>query len=113
MIKSNKVKALQREGKPAFGTWITLCPHPRVVKILASSGFDFVIIDEDRQVLALVELDDATHDRRRDAERDAITALAGYTTLRYESRDKPDVETLREDLLENCMPVVLKQRSQD
>ncbi|MDC7788522.1 aldolase/citrate lyase family protein [Rhodoplanes sp. TEM] len=45
MIKSNKVKALQREGKPAFGTWITLCPHPRVVKILATSGFDFVIIE--------------------------------------------------------------------
>lgn len=45
MIKSNKVKALQKEGKPAFGTWITLCPHPRVVKILATSGFDFVIIE--------------------------------------------------------------------
>ena len=45
MIRSNAVKALQAEGKPAFGTWITLCPHPRVVKILASCGFDFVIIE--------------------------------------------------------------------
>ncbi|WP_018699304.1 HpcH/HpaI aldolase family protein [Amorphus coralli] len=45
MIKSNPVKKLWAEGKPAFGTWITLCPHPRVVKILAVSGFDFVLIE--------------------------------------------------------------------
>jgi 2-keto-3-deoxy-L-rhamnonate aldolase RhmA len=45
MIKSNPVKALLSAGMPAFGTWITLCPHPRVVKILAVSGFDFVLIE--------------------------------------------------------------------
>lgn len=45
MIKSNPVKALLNAGKPAFGTWITLCPHPRVVKIFAAAGFDFVIIE--------------------------------------------------------------------
>ena len=45
MIKSNPVKALVKAGKPVFGTWITLCPHPRVVKILAASGFDFVIVE--------------------------------------------------------------------
>lgn len=45
MIKSNPVKALLKAGKPAFGTWVTLCPHPRVIKIFAASGFDFVIIE--------------------------------------------------------------------
>lgn len=45
MIKSNPVKALWAQGKPAFGTWITLCPHLRVVKMLAASGFDFVLIE--------------------------------------------------------------------
>jgi 2-keto-3-deoxy-L-rhamnonate aldolase RhmA len=45
MIKSNPLKALWKAGKPAFGTWITLCPHPRVVKIFAAAGFDFVIIE--------------------------------------------------------------------
>lgn len=45
MMKTNATKALLKAGKPAFGTWITLCPHPRIVKILASSGFDFVIIE--------------------------------------------------------------------
>jgi 2-keto-3-deoxy-L-rhamnonate aldolase RhmA len=45
MIKSNTVAALLRAGKPAFGTWITLSPHPRTVKILAAAGFDFVLIE--------------------------------------------------------------------
>jgi 2-keto-3-deoxy-L-rhamnonate aldolase RhmA len=45
MIKSNPVKALHKAGKPAFGTWITLCPHPRVVKMFASVGLDFVLIE--------------------------------------------------------------------
>jgi len=45
MIKSNPVKSLLTSGKPAFGTWITLCPHPRVVKMFAAAGFDFVIIE--------------------------------------------------------------------
>lgn len=44
-IRSNPVKALWRQGKPAFGTWVTLCPHPRVVKMFASAGFDFVILE--------------------------------------------------------------------
>lgn len=45
MIKSNPLKALWAEGKPAFGTWVTLCPHPRVIKIFAAAGFDFVILE--------------------------------------------------------------------
>ena len=45
MIKSNPVKALLKAGTPAFGTWVTLCPHPRIIKIFAAAGFDFVIIE--------------------------------------------------------------------
>lgn len=45
MIKSNPAKKILSEGKPTFGTWITLCPHPRIVKILSAAGFDFVIIE--------------------------------------------------------------------
>jgi 2-keto-3-deoxy-L-rhamnonate aldolase RhmA len=45
MIKSNPVRALWRESKPAFGTWVTLCPHPRIIKMFAAAGFDFVIIE--------------------------------------------------------------------
>jgi 2-keto-3-deoxy-L-rhamnonate aldolase RhmA len=53
MIKSNPVKALLDQGKPAFGTWITLSPHPRTVKIFASSGFDFVILEMEHTDYAL------------------------------------------------------------
>lgn len=44
---------------------------------------DYVIEDRDSgAVLALVELDDSSHDAARDARRDAMTAAAGYRTLR-------------------------------
>ncbi len=45
MIKSNTVKQLFEAGKPAFGSWVTLCPHPRVIGIFAAAGLDFVIIE--------------------------------------------------------------------
>lgn len=45
MIKNNPVKQLVAEGKPTFGTWITLAPHPRTVKLFAACGFDFVIVE--------------------------------------------------------------------
>jgi 2-keto-3-deoxy-L-rhamnonate aldolase RhmA len=45
MIKRNPVKALLKAGKPVVGTWLTLCAHPRMAKIFAACGFDFIIID--------------------------------------------------------------------
>lgn len=53
MIKSNPVKALWATGQAAFGTWITLCPHPRVVKMLAVAGFDFVLIESEHTDFSL------------------------------------------------------------
>lgn len=53
---------------------------------------DFIICEpRTLKVLAIVELDDRTHDPRRDRERDAITQAAGIRTLRYSSREKPSV----------------------
>lgn len=74
----------------------------------AQKVVDYVVVDESMRVIALVELDDATHDRRRDLERDTITGLAGYPTLRYQSRAKPDVPTLRRDLF-GLPPVRLRE----
>jgi 2-keto-3-deoxy-L-rhamnonate aldolase RhmA len=45
VIRPNPVKRLLSQKKPAFGTWITLCPHPRVVKIMAAAGFDFLLLE--------------------------------------------------------------------
>ncbi len=53
---------------------------------------DFIICEpRTLKVLAIIELDDRTHDPRRDRERDAITEAAGIRTLRYSSREKPSV----------------------
>ena len=63
--------------------------------------FDRKVVDfvlqrrDDGSVVALVELDDRTHDRRADARRDAMTARAGYRTIRWDSRRKPGRQAIR------------------
>ena len=59
---------------------------------------DFVVLDEALEVVALVELDDRTHRVDKDAVRDAMTASAGYVTLRYHSRQKPEPQAIRSEL---------------
>lgn len=61
---------------------------------------DFVI--ESRaggRIIALVELDDRTHDAKKDHRRDRMTAAAGYRTIRWRSRQKPDREEIRRAVL--------------
>lgn len=65
----------------------------------AQKIIDFVIVDEVFEVVALVELDDQTHDPDKDAERDHMTAMAGYLTIRYDSRQKPPPEEIRDDFI--------------
>jgi Protein of unknown function (DUF2726) len=51
---------------------------------------DFVICERGSlKVLALIELDDRTHNVSADRQRDAITKAAGYLTFRFESKQKP------------------------
>lgn len=66
---------------------------------------DFMICTSVLDVVAIVELDDRTHvkDSRtgvveKDVARDAMTGSAGYTTIRYESRSKPSVADIRDDI---------------
>jgi len=61
---------------------------------------DFVISTRSGgSVIAVIELDDRTHDAQKDAERDAMLREAGIRTLRFESRNKPTEEEIRERLL--------------
>ncbi|MDO8416495.1 MAG: DUF2726 domain-containing protein [Agitococcus sp.] len=60
---------------------------------------DFVVLDTRCQVITLIELDDSTHDRKKDADRDAITAEAGYPTIRYQSKNKPSTAKILQDVL--------------
>jgi len=57
---------------------------------------DFVVVDRETfDIEAIVELDDQTHDPKRDAARDRITRGAGYKTVRFDSRRKPDAQEIR------------------
>lgn len=42
------------------------------------------------QIVAIIELDDRSHDAARDARRDAMLQQAGYRTVRFQSKHKPD-----------------------
>jgi hypothetical protein len=51
---------------------------------------DFVICERGSlRIVALIELDDRTHDAAADRKRDALTKAAGYQTLRFQSNQKP------------------------
>ncbi len=56
---------------------------------------DFVLLDDDGRVELIVELDDRTHLRDRDADRDRLTAQAGYQTLRVNGVTARDRAMLR------------------
>jgi very-short-patch-repair endonuclease len=51
---------------------------------------DFVVCERlSLKVIAIIELDDRTHDAKADRQRDAITKAAGYQTFRFQSKQKP------------------------
>ena len=58
---------------------------------------DFVLIDERARVVLAIEIDDASHDRKRDqdAARDAVLASAGIPTLRLPKGQLPSTAALR------------------
>lgn len=74
--------------------------------LVARGRFSQKIVDfaiQDRRsgdVILLVELDDRTHSRAKDEQRDAMLRGVGYNTLRFNSKAKPEVAALREQLLQ-------------
>lgn len=55
---------------------------------------DFVVFDPTTgKIVALVELDDRTHDAGKDRTRDAMTARAGYQTIRIPAAARPTIPT--------------------
>lgn len=56
---------------------------------------DFVVEDPTTgKVIALVEVDDGSHDVQKDRERDAMTQRAGYLTLRIPAGARPTVQAV-------------------
>lgn len=67
---------------------------------------DFVAQDRsDGSIIAIIELDDRSHDRNQDAQRDAMLGSAGYRTIRWESKTKPDAESIRAALVPASLQV--------
>ena len=53
----------------------------------------------DGQIVAVIELDDRTHDAGKDANRDEMLRSAGYRIVRWQSKTKPDTVAIRAELL--------------
>jgi hypothetical protein len=74
---------------------ITLTPPLRV----AQHRVDFVICDRACNVTAVVELDDRTHHAGKDQRRDKRLNQGAIRTVRFQSKNKPDVRAIREAVL--------------
>ena len=72
----------------------------RVRGMIAQKIVDFVAQSrKDGSIKAIIELDDRTHDSEKDAKRDAMLASAGFRTVRWNSKTKPDIATIRAQLM--------------
>lgn len=71
--------------------------YTRQLAKIGTKHCDFLICNERLDVVAIVELDDRTHIAEKDRIRDALTAEAGYLTVRYESKIKPTIAEIADD----------------
>ncbi len=75
--------------------------HNRIAQLSA----DFVICEADSSVIAVVEIDDRTHgrakQRQRDEKKNRACSSAGIRMIRWPARGLPDVQTMREELALN------------
>lgn len=76
---------------------------------IAQKRVDFAIFNQMLELIAVVELDDRTHDAKKDAIRDAHLASAGVRTVRFQSKAKPDASAIRTTLF----PPVYKKPSEN
>lgn len=74
--------------------------YHRIRGTFAQKIIDFVICDPNTlEIIVLVELDDRSHDPQKDAKRDQITGAAGYKTIRWQSKKRPEPDEIRQTVL--------------
>ena len=81
----------------------------RVRNRFAQKIVDFVAEDRQSGELLLIEVDDKTHNAAKDKQRDAITAAAGFRTVRVPAGTRLSVDTIR-NLMFADEPVAPQQR---
>jgi hypothetical protein len=75
-----------KEGSRAF--WMAF-------KRISNTRVDWVVV-QDMEVVAIIELDDRSHDARKDAQRDRILKSCGYRVIRFNSSRRPDPRQIQE-----------------
>ena len=66
-------------------------------KLFSQKIVDFLVCTKGTlDIVAVIELDDITHDAAKDARRDELMLMAGIRTVRWHSRRKPTVEQIRQ-----------------
>ncbi len=90
-VATNALLNIQTDNRALF--W-------EILNKFNTTRIDFVVCDPQLAVLALIELDDQSHDRKKDKdrERDFITGQAGYQTIRFDCRQWPDSTAIRRSL---------------
>jgi hypothetical protein len=78
-----------KTGTRAF--WLAFRP-------VSNTRVDWVIA-RDMEVLAIVELDDRSHDPRKDARRDQVLRSCGYRVVRFSSHRRPTPQQIRDAVL--------------
>lgn len=73
----------------------------RLMGTMKQKVADFIVFGSGFNMVAVIELDDPTHDSKkdRDAKRDEVINRAGLKTVRWDVRDMPDLEKIRHDVL--------------
>ena len=65
-------------------------------------SLDFVVCKKDSTVVAVIELDDASHEASErtaaDAKKDRALAAAGVRIIRWQAKSLPDVATIRSEI---------------
>lgn len=85
------LRAIVRPGSPSAAR-----AYGKEAGLIGAKHCDFLVCRPGSfDIVAIVELDDRTHQKEKDAIRDRMTATAGYRTLRFESRNRPSVDELR------------------
>jgi hypothetical protein len=72
---------------------------------IAQQRIDYVVCNRRCEVVAVVELDDKTHSHVKDKVRDDRLAQGGIRTVRFQSRQKPSVDTIRAAVYPSVPPV--------
>jgi len=67
-------------------------------RAVSNTRVDWVIA-RDMEVLAIVELDDRSHDPRKDARRDQVLRSCGYRVVRFASHRRPTPQQIRDAVL--------------